>query len=143
MARPGCTPRICTACRFTANPAWHEHVALVPNPAFPTMQPWRKEHLHPVRRSATHAWDEATRAYAAQGYVAASLDRVTAGLGKTIGFVRGYFPDKASLIRAVAERHFTRLFAALDRRLRKLRPFSEMRVVHASPLAGGRPGGVL
>mgnify|MGYP002402864591 CR=1 FL=1 len=59
--------------------------------------------------------DEATRAYAAQGYVAASLDRVAGGLGRTIGYLRLYFPDKASLIRTVAERHFTRLFAALDR----------------------------
>ncbi len=59
--------------------------------------------------------EAAARVFALQGYAGGSTNRIAERAGVAIGSLYEYFPNKASILVAVAERHLDRMMADVDR----------------------------
>jgi AcrR family transcriptional regulator len=59
--------------------------------------------------------EAAARVFADQGYAAGTTNRIAETAGVAIGSLYEYFPNKASILVAVAERHLDRMMADVDR----------------------------
>jgi AcrR family transcriptional regulator len=68
--------------------------------------------------------EAAARIFAEQGYARSSTNRIAETAGVAIGSLYEYFPNKASILVAVAERHLEQMMRDIDALLARARPDS-------------------
>jgi len=69
--------------------------------------------------------EAAARVFAERGYAGGSTNRIARTAGVSIGSLYEYFPNKASILVAVAERQLGRMIADVERLLEHTRPGGE------------------
>jgi AcrR family transcriptional regulator len=69
--------------------------------------------------------EAAARVFAERGYAGGSTNRIAETAGVSIGSLYEYFPNKGSILVAVAERHLGRMIADVERLLKRAQARSE------------------
>ncbi len=69
--------------------------------------------------------EAAARVFAERGYAGGSTNRIAETAGVSIGSLYEYFPNKGSILVAVAERHLGRMIADVERLLQRAQARSE------------------